>query len=351
MHDRPVAVWLNIVALFVLATLFVGGATRITDSGLSITEWAPIMGVIPPLSEAAWTQAFAAYKTIPQYELVNRGMTIDAFRVIYWWEWAHRLIARAIGVVFLIPFVIFWWRGMLATWFKPWGLLLLALGALQGGVGWWMVTSGLTERVDVSQYRLAIHLTLACVILALAVWLSVRLEGRAGGGSIALGRTAFWTGRALPFAILLQIAAGALVAGIDAGLASDSWPLMAGALIPDGLFTLAPGWLNAFENPLTVQFNHRVLGYAVLALGLAHWLAGVRARASIILGLLLAQAASGVALVAWQVPPVLASAHQVLAATTLWLAVANAARLEAVGAAPLRSGGASLGALGRFGSD
>jgi len=331
MITNPAIVWwLRIVAAMVVATLLVGGATRITDSGLSITEWAPILGVVPPMSEAAWLAALEAYRQIPEYQLVNRGMSMEAFQVIYWWEWGHRMIARAIGLVFVLPLVFFWVRGMLPAWFKPWAIVLLALGGLQGFVGWWMVSSGLVDRVDVSQYRLAVHLLLACFILALTDWLSVRLSGRAGAveapPAVRLGAVL------LAVALFVQIGLGALVAGIDAGLASDSWPLMAGALVPDGLAALSPAWLNAFENPLTVQFNHRVAGYLVVAIAAAHAATALRSGAGhrgaiALLVLVLTQAISGILVVVWQVPPLLAGTHQVTAALTLWVAVAHASLL------------------------
>lgn len=330
-HNVQVVWWLRVVALFVVATLLVGGATRITDSGLSITEWAPLLGVIPPLSEAAWQEALAAYRQIPEYQLINKGMSLEAFKVIYWWEWGHRLVARTIGIVFVVPFIYFWVRGRLPSWFKPWGVLLLALGGLQGLVGWWMVTSGLVDRVDVSQYRLAVHLGLACVILMLTVWLSERLAGRSG--VVAASPSVAMTGRTLAVVLLAQILFGALVAGLDAGLASNTWPLMVGKVIPEGLLTLSPGWLNAFENPLTVQFNHRMFGYAVLALAVVHAVLCLRSGvaqgfALALLVLVVAQAVTGVLLVVWQVPPVLAGTHQVMAAITLWVATVHATRLS-----------------------
>ncbi len=333
MENAAVVWWLRVVALFVIATLVVGGATRITDSGLSITEWEPLLGVIPPLSERAWQDALELYRQIPEYQLINRGMSLGEFQSIYLWEWAHRLVARSIGLVFVVPFVVFWLRGKLPGWFKPWGVLLLALGGLQGVVGWWMVVSGLSERVDVSQYRLAVHLTLACIILALTVWLSERLAGRAD--SVAAPRGVRAVALAMPALILVQIALGALVAGLDAGLASDTWPLMAGKLVPDGLFTFAPAWLNAFENPLAVQFDHRMVGYAVAAVAVINaalaWRAGAgRGSAGLLLALMAVQVTIGIAVVVLQVPPVLAGVHQVMAAILLWVAVAGATRVAPV---------------------
>ncbi|MEM6761369.1 MAG: COX15/CtaA family protein [Pseudomonadota bacterium] len=322
--------WLRVVAVFVVLTLAVGGATRLTDSGLSITQWEPILGVVPPLSEAAWQEALALYRQIPEYQLINKGMSLSEFQVIYLWEWGHRLVARTIGLVFVLHFAFFLVRRQLPGWFKPWGVLLLGLGGLQGFIGWWMVKSGLTERVDVSQYRLAVHLTLACIILALTVWLSERLGGRAG--TVAAPALVRMTAIALPFAILAQIALGALVAGIDAGLASDTWPLMFGEVIPPYMASMQPLWINWFENPLAVQFNHRVGGYLVLLLVAVHAAAAHRARIggpvpAILLALVFAQAASGVAVVMLHVPPVLAGTHQVMAAVMLWVAVVHAARL------------------------
>ncbi|MEM9224367.1 MAG: COX15/CtaA family protein, partial [Pseudomonadota bacterium] len=274
-------------------------------------------------------------------------------KVIYYWEWGHRLVARTIGLVFVLPFAVFWWRGMLPRWFKPWGVALLALGGLQGFVGWWMVTSGLTERVDVSQYRLAVHLTLACIILGLTIWLSERLAGRRGivGAPASVQISAIL----LPFAVLAQIALGALVAGIDAGLASDTWPLMLGSLVPDGLGVLSPAWINAFENPIAVQFNHRLFGYAVLVLALFHaavaWRGGPNAgrRLALLLAAMVTfQALTGIAVVIHHVPPVLAGTHQVMAALTLWVTVVQATRLTRVRApaAAVRSlhAGAEAGA-------
>ncbi|WP_075219435.1 COX15/CtaA family protein [Acuticoccus yangtzensis] len=327
---RAVVWWLRVVAAFVIATLVVGGGTRLTDSGLSITEWEPIVGVIPPLSEAAWQDALALYRQIPEYQLVNRGMSLDEFKAIFYWEWAHRLVARSIGLVFALPLAFFWLRGMLPGWLKPWALGLLALGGLQGAVGWWMVTSGLTERVDVSHYRLAVHLTLACIILSLAVWLSARAAGRRATAAAPGAVTAL--GKVLPFLVLGQIFLGALVAGMDAGLASDEWPTMAGALIPEGLGNLSPWWMNMLENPLTVQFDHRILGYvvflAVVAFALAAWRAGAVRGASVALAALVTlQVAIGVAVVVMRVPLHLALTHQFVAAVILWVTVDTSTRL------------------------
>lgn len=337
-HSSAILWWLRIVAVFVIATLVLGGVTRLTDSGLSITEWAPLLGVIPPLDEKAWHAAFRAYQAIPEYALVNEGMSLAQFRFIYWWEWSHRLVARTIGLVFFVPLVWFWVRGRLPGWFKPWAVTLLGLGALQGAVGWWMVTSGLADRVDVSHYRLAVHLTLACVILMVTVWLSVRVRG--GAGSLLAPAAVRRSAVVVPFAILVQVALGALVAGLDAGLASNTWPLMGAKLVPDGLWTLRPAWLNAFENPLAVQFNHRVAAYLLLivvswhAVGAA-WAGRGAREAFVILALTILQAAFGVALVVLEVPLALAALHQLTAAVLLWVATAHATRFAPLARARL----------------
>ena len=332
MSSNPAIVWwLRIVAAFVVATLVVGGATRLTDSGLSITEWQPLLGIVPPFSAAGWQAAFEGYRQIPEYALVNHGMTLAEFQTIYWWEWAHRLIARTIGLVILLPLVWFWVRRRLPGWFKPWAVGLLVLVGVQGAVGWWMVSSGLSERVDVSQYRLATHLSIACIILALTVWLSVRLAGRAG--SVVAPRHVRLGALAIPFAVLFQIALGALVAGMDAGLASDTWPLMAGQLVPDGIGTLSPGWVNLFENPLTLQFDHRLGAYALWVLVVWHAIASLRSGAGTSLavalaGLVTLQAAIGIGVVVLRVPIDLALTHQFTAAIVLWVAVVHAAHLR-----------------------
>ncbi|WP_205648909.1 COX15/CtaA family protein [Acuticoccus kandeliae] len=347
-NNMPVVWWLRVVALFVLATLVLGGATRITDSGLSITEWAPILGVIPPMTDAAWERALEMYRQIPEYQLINRGMSMGEFQFIYWWEWSHRFVARSIGLVFAVPLVFFWVRGRLPDWFKPWGITLLALGGLQGAVGWWMVASGLVDRVDVSQYRLATHLTLACIILMVTVWLSVRLAGRAGSvaapGAVRLGAVL------IPFAILFQIALGALVAGLDAGHASDTWPLMQGLLVPEGMWTLEPGWINAFENHLTVQFNHRVFAYLVTILVVWHAVLAVRSGrgaglAVTLLALVFAQVAVGIGVIVWRVPPHLAAFHQFVAAVLLWVSVVHATHLARPRGAAAETSGLSAAAV------
>ncbi|WP_108880818.1 COX15/CtaA family protein [Anderseniella sp. Alg231-50] len=260
--------WLVFVAAMVFAMVIVGGATRLTDSGLSITEWKPLLGAIPPLSEAHWLEALEKYRQIPEYQLINKGMSLDEFKFIYWWEWGHRFLGRAIGVVFFIPFVFFWLTGRLHKSQVPRLLVLFVLGGLQGALGWYMVKSGLVERTDVSQYRLSAHLTLATVIFAAIVWtaLGIGRDKRRVATDVNLG----WSALALTGLIIAQTALGGFVAGLDAGLSHNTWPLMDGRLVPNGLMAMDPAWRNFFENVLTVQFQHRVMAYVIAGLALAH---------------------------------------------------------------------------------
>jgi cytochrome c oxidase assembly protein subunit 15 len=273
-HNRALRIWLGTVAGLIVAMILVGGATRLTDSGLSITEWKPIMGAIPPLTEADWQRAFDAYQQIPEYTQVNPTMNLAAFKTIYWWEWTHRFLGRLIGVAFLVPFLFFWWAGYIsrALWPKLAGLFVL--GALQGAVGWYMVKSGLVDRIDVSQYRLAVHFGIAVLILGATLWLWLGLGTEAKERSPRPHQALYVAALVLGL-VYLQMLAGALVAGLDAGFGFNTWPLINGAFIPDGLAEATPWYLNLFENPLTVQFDHRMLGYTVLAATLAQasWLA------------------------------------------------------------------------------
>jgi cytochrome c oxidase assembly protein subunit 15 len=331
---RAVRLWLLIVAALVVATLIVGGATRLTESGLSIVEWKPVTGIVPPLTEATWVAEFEKYKQIPQYREVNRGMSLSEFKTIFWWEWAHRLLGRTIGAVFLIPFLFFLWRGTIGRDLRMPLFGLFALGAIQGAVGWWMVSSGLTERVSVSQYRLAFHMTLACVIYAAIVWIVARMTpANAVPAPARLRRGAV----VLVALVLLQIYLGALVAGLDAGLVYNTWPHIDGALIPSSerLLFETPLWRNFFENALTVQFNHRMLAYVILLLALwQSWDTGrsvqnrtTRAYATLFVLLMVIQAMIGIATLLYAVPTALALLHQAMAILLLTVAVLQAANL------------------------
>ena len=330
---RAIRAWLLAVAALIFAMVLVGGATRLTESGLSITEWQPVTGTIPPLSEAQWQAEFDKYKTIPQYEKMNRGMSLAEFKTIFWWEWAHRQLARVIGAAFLLPFLWFLWRGFVEPGLRPRLWAIFGLGALQAAVGWWMVASGLAGRTEVSQYRLAFHLTLACVIYVAIVWTAEQLLARPAP-AVALRLRV--TANVLVVLVLAQIYLGALTAGLRAGLTYNTWPPIDGALVPSAahLFFDQPLWRNFFENTLTVQFDHRMMAYTVLVLALLHagdalWMKG-RGRVAIdavVLALaVMLQAALGVLTLLYQVPIALGLAHQGMALIVLTIASLHAAR-------------------------
>ena len=314
-----IRLWLFIMAALVFAMVIVGGATRLTDSGLSITEWQPLLGAIPPLNEADWLVAFEKYKLIPEYTAVNKGMSLDEFKFIYWWEWSHRFLGRFIGVAFLIPFLWFWLTGRIATRLWPRLSLLFILGGLQGALGWYMVASGLVDRVDVSQYRLAAHLSLATVIFGAILWTAYGLAYRRRPPSSGLA----WTAALIVALILLQVALGGFVAGLDAGMGYTTWPLMDGKFIPDGLFVMEPAWRNLFENAMTVQFDHRMLAYIIAAVVLAHAFIARRTPASLLATAILAQIGLGIWTLLAQVPLSIALLHQAGAMIALALALWN----------------------------
>jgi cytochrome c oxidase assembly protein subunit 15 len=341
-HTRAIRLWLCAVAALVLAMVLVGGATRLTESGLSITEWKPVMGVLPPLSENAWQAAFEKYQAIPQYRAMNAGMSLDEFRTIYWWEWTHRLLGRVIGAAYLLPFLFFLWRGWVAPSLRPLLWFIFGLGALQGAVGWWMVASGLADRVEVSHYRLATHLLLACLIYVALVWTAFVLRRETGEGNHAQragGGAATWRIRAGAFGLLVlilaQIFLGALVAGLRAGYAYNTWPLIDGALVPNAgqLFFITPLWRNAFENILTVQFDHRMLAYMIFVVALLHAIdvartakeRPLRIGALVLFAAVVVQIALGIATLLWVVPLPLALAHQAMAMLVLTAATVHAA--------------------------
>jgi heme a synthase len=333
-QDRLVRAWLGLVAALIAIMVLVGGATRLTESGLSIVEWKPVTGVLPPLNQEQWTTAFEAYRTIPQYRQLNAGMNLDEFKTIFWWEWSHRLLGRAIGVAYLLPFLWFLWRGVLAAEVRRRLWLIFGLGALQGAVGWWMVASGLSQRVEVSQYRLATHLLLALVIFASIVWTLRRIAVRPLSDASPRLRLSAISLLALTF---VQIYLGALVAGLRAGKIYNTWPDIDGAFIPSAarLFFETPWWRNLFENTLTVQFEHRMVAYALLIVAALHVVEVVRARAGRstvngalwLLGSVMLQATLGILTLLNQVPIDLALAHQATAIVVLTLAVLQAERL------------------------
>ena len=327
-NRRMVRVWLYAVLVVLVAIVMVGGATRMTGSGLSITEWKPIHGVIPPLNQAEWLEEFEKYKQIPQYEQLNQGMTLDEFKGIFWWEWAHRILARGVGFLVAVPLVFFWLTGRLERSLR-WPLVgLLALGGLQGFIGWWMVASGLAERVSVSQYRLATHLTLACIIIATTTYIA---RGLAIYSQASATRGVQRFAGILVLLVLVQIYLGGLVAGLHAGLSYNTWPLMDGAIVPGDLLIIEPAWRNFFENPKTVQFVHRMAAYTVLAAALWHAWATARAhpgstharRAWLLVFLVLGQAAIGVGTLLAQAHMHWALLHQAFAIIVLIFATAH----------------------------
>ncbi len=297
--------WLLLVAGMIFTTLVVGGATRLTKSGLSITEWKPIMGALPPLNDVDWQLAFEKYQNSSQYKLMNQGMALGDFKVIFWWEWAHRFLDRLIGAVFAVPFLYFVLTRQMPKWLWPRLLLIFLAGGLEGVLGWFMVASGLVDRVSVSQYFLAAHLTLATLLFAAVLWTALGLQRRSGKAH-AIPLLAM----ALPVLIVVQIAAGGFVAGLDAGQGYNTWPLMDGAFIPSGLGAAMPLWRNLFENALTVQFDHRMLAYLIGILAL--WqLAQRRTFSSLLVaGAVMLQVCLGIATLVWHVPLVLALIHQ-----------------------------------------
>jgi heme a synthase len=327
--SRAVLIWLYLLTAMVFLMVVVGGATRLTDSGLSITEWKPIVGIVPPLTDAAWHDVFEKYKQIPEYNLVNRGMSLDAFKAIFWWEWGHRFLGRIIGIVFFVPFVWFWWMRRIPRRLVPRLTALFVLGGLQGAIGWYMVTSGLVDRVDVSHYRLAVHLGVAIIILGLLLWTALDFGREVERVDAATGRPHVWAAALLLGLIFLQILLGALVAGLKAGLSHNTWPLMDGALIPSGLGAMSPWYLNAFENALTVQFNHRMAAYAVAAVALWHLVSVLRSAvgphirfsAAVLAAGVLGQIVLGIWTLLAHVPLSLGLAHQAGAAMVFSLAV------------------------------
>lgn len=333
---RPVRIWLYGLAAFVLLIVVVGGITRLTESGLSITSWKPISGVIPPLNDAEWQAEFEAYQQIPQYSVVNSWMSLGDFKYIFFWEWFHRLLARMLGLVFLVPFVVFLFQKRLPRDLALPLFGLFILGGFQGALGWWMVTSGLTELTSVSQYRLAAHLTAASLLFLALIYVARSLEpGR------VLGRVTpfqMLTSAILLGLIVMQIGAGAFVAGLDAGMGYQTWPLMDGAIIPNGLFIMDPAWRNLFENALTVQFIHRGIAYVIVAyVGWLLWrrhkdggFSGVHGWLPRIGIIVLLQVCLGIATLLASVPIGLAVGHQALAFMLAGLAIAYIADMRRV---------------------
>jgi cytochrome c oxidase assembly protein subunit 15 len=334
-----VATWLFVCCGLIFLMVVVGGVTRLTLSGLSITEWYPVVGVMPPLSATDWATEFAKYKAIPEYRAVHYGMPLDEFKNIYWWEYAHRLLGRLIGVIFAGPLIWFLVRGRLPRRLVPSLCGILLLGAAQGGLGWYMVESGLADRVEVSQYRLVAHLALALAIYAAILWVALGIVRGVARADLGSG----WRrgGEIVLFFVALTILAGGFVAGTRAGLTYNTFPLMDGRLVPEGYAQLRPFVLNWFENIAAVQFDHRLLAVATAIVVLLVWRAGWRAllprpvRAALhgLLGAALLQMALGITTLLLVVPIPLAAAHQ--AGAVLLLTAAIVFRHTVRGVAPM----------------
>jgi cytochrome c oxidase assembly protein subunit 15 len=318
-QTRGVAAWLLVCCALVFAMVVVGGVTRLTHSGLSITEWQPIVGTLPPLTDAQWNVAFAQYQTTPEYSQVNRGMTLEAFKGIFWWEYFHRLLGRAIGAVFLLPLLYFVARRRIPPGFAPKLFGIFALGALQGAMGWYMVQSGLVDDPRVSHLRLTAHLGLAFVIFAAMFWAALsllRAQSATGHERVAsLKRFGF----ALTALIFVMVLSGGLVAGIHAGFAYNTFPLMDGRMVPQEIMLIDPWYLNFFNNMATVQFDHRTIAWVLALTVPVFWWrvrrspdapARARSGANLLLALLALQITLGICTLLLVVPLPLAAAHQ-----------------------------------------
>jgi heme a synthase len=316
--NRKVALWLFILCGLIYAMVVLGGVTRLTGSGLSIVDWRPVTGILPPITDQEWQAAFDSYRQSPEFREVNAHMSVADFKGIFWLEYLHRLLGRLIGLAFLLPFAYFLWRGYIARRELPKYALMFVLGGLQGVLGWYMVMSGLIDNPRVSQYRLTAHLVAAFAIYTYIFWVAMSLVTPRGPSvpHPLFGRTLLLTAL-----IGLTIVSGGFVAGLDAGLIYNTFPMMGQYWIPPGLFALEPAWLNFFENMATAQFNHRVLAVTTLCAVLAHWWFGRRSQppAKVKPGLdllLLAavlQVALGISTLLTMVPVALAAAHQAVA--------------------------------------
>lgn len=325
-RNRIIAWWLFLCCAMVFAMIVLGGLTRLTGSGLSMVEWDPLFGILPPLNATEWQAVFDKYRSSPEYLHVNAGMDLEGFKSIYWFEYTHRLFGRTIGTVFLLPFLFFLWRGWIHRPLIPKLAALFVLGGLQGVLGWYMVMSGLVDVPHVSQYRLTAHLLLAVLIYAWMFWLGLDLYHDRADHRWRAGARFAWPAVGL---ILITIGSGGLVAGLKAGLAYNTFPLMDGRLVPDPLLPFQPWWRNFFDHVATVQFDHRLLAVTTFTIIVLGWGLGRRGlppgRARLSLHLLaliaLVQVSLGIATLLHQVPVALASAHQAGAILLLTLAI------------------------------
>lgn len=318
-YDKQVAVWLIFVALVIFGMIILGGVTRLTHSGLSMVDWNPIMGVIPPLSEVDWMQTFTRYQSFPEYQKVNAGMSLEEFKSIFYFEYFHRVLGRLIGLLFLLPCLYFWFRGAIRKPMRPQMVIMFVLGGLQGLLGWYMVKSGLVNDPQVSQYRLTAHLISAVIIYCYILWVAFGLltisSERVVGNT---ARKMYRYSVVMTLLVIFMIITGGFVAGTKAGFSYNTFPLMAGQFIPDNMYVLQPFWLNWFENVTAVQFNHRMIAYILVLLVPLYCFAIRRLRitrrsgfaAHLLLGMLVIQVSLGVATILLHVPVTIAATHQ-----------------------------------------
>ena len=319
-HRKQVVGWLVVCGILVFCMIIVGGATRLTHSGLSIVEWEPIVGTIPPLNDTDWNQVFDEYKGSPEYQLINFGMSLDEFKVIFWWEYFHRLLGRLIGFVFFLPFLFFLLTRRLNAGLTGRLLGIFALGGLQGGMGWYMVASGLVDEPNVSQYRLTAHLGIAFLIFGAITWTAMSVLYPSKTNLSVPVKSMYKASVAVSATLFLMVLSGGFVAGLQAGLIYNTFPLMGNSFIPPNLFALTPFWTNFFDNMTTVQFDHRIIAY-ILAIMIPIFWFKLRRRdvsnrtktlSNLLLGLLALQIVLGITTLIYHVPTVLGVAHQAI---------------------------------------
>ena len=320
-NDRLIAYWLFFCAAVIFGMILLGGVTRLTESGLSMVDWKPLMGVIPPISEADWQHMFAKYKQFPEYQKVNMGMSLEAFKSIFMYEYLHRVLGRLIGIIFILPFLYFYITKRIKKGLTPKLIIMLIGGGFQGLLGWYMVKSGLVDQPDVSQYRLTAHLGAAVLIFGFILWTAFGLVNETSQQPKDLSIFSY----SLSGLIFLMILSGGLVAGTKAGYAYSTWPLMGDSFIPSGLYSMSPLWLSAFEDITTIQFNHRIFAYCIVLLVVLFAIKALKANIQgaartglfVLIGLLILQVTLGISTLIYHVPIPIAAAHQVVAVALL----------------------------------
>ena len=320
-HSRQIAYWLFFCAAVIFGMILLGGVTRLTNSGLSMVDWKPLMGIVPPLSEADWQHMFFKYQQFPEYQKINMGMSLEAFKSIFMYEYLHRVLGRLIGVIFILPFLFFYFTKRIKAGLTPKLLIMLLGGGFQGLLGWYMVKSGLVDKPDVSQYRLTAHLGAAVLIYSFILWTAFGLVSPKSSQPSQLKTFAY----SLSGLIFLMILSGGLVAGTKAGYAYPTWPLMGDSFIPAGLYSMSPGWLAAFEDITTIQFNHRIFAYVIVAQVLTFAAKALKSDIQgpakiglfFMLGFLVLQVTLGISTLIFYVPVPVAAAHQVGAVALL----------------------------------